>query len=80
MFDVTVRVFADVLVAVVIIKVILSYFLPPSHKIRYILDQMVDPLLAPMRKLLPASMGLDFSPIILIIVIQIVQVLLIRLF
>jgi YggT family protein len=80
MFDVVVRIFADVLIAFVIIKVFLSYFLAPDNKIRYILDQMVEPLLAPIRKLMPASMGLDFSPIILILLIQIVQVVLIRLF
>ena len=80
MFDVAVRVFAEGLTAIVVIKVIVSYFLAPDHRIRFILDQMVDPLLAPIRKLMPASMGLDFSPIILILLIQIVQVALIRLF
>ena len=80
MFDVVVRIFADVLIAVVIIKVILSYFLAPDNKIRYILDQMVEPLLAPIRKLMPATMGLDFSFIILILLIQIIQMILIRLF
>ena len=80
MFDVVVRVFTDLLIAVVIIKVIMSYFLAPDNKIRYILDQMVEPLLAPIRKLMPATMGLDFSPIILILLIQIVRFVLIRLF
>lgn len=80
MFDVVVQIFAELLTIVVIVKVIVSYFVDPSHKIRYILDQMVDPMLMPIRKLIPDSMGLDFSPIILIVLIRIVQVVLIRLF
>ena len=80
MFDIVVRVVSEVLIVLIFIKVILSWFLPPDNKIKYILDQMVEPLLAPIRKIMPASMGLDFSPMILIILIQIVRVILIRLF
>lgn len=80
MFDVVVRVVSEILIALIFIKVILSWFLPPDNKIRYILDQMVEPLLAPIRNLMPATMGLDFSPMILILLIQVVRTVLIRLF
>lgn len=80
MFDIVVRVVSEILIALIFIKVILSWFLPPDNKIGYILDQMLEPLLAPIRNLMPASMGLDFSPMILILLIQVVRVVLIRLF
>jgi YggT family protein len=44
----------------------------PFHPIRRTVDQVVNPLLDPIRRLLPPLGGIDFSPIILIILIQIV--------
>ncbi len=54
----------------VIAKVILSYFMSPYHPIRETIDRAVEPMLAPIRNLLPFTGGLDFSPIILIILLQ----------
>ncbi len=38
---------------------------------------MVDPLLAPIRRVLPTAGGIDFSPIVLLIVVQVLQTFLI---
>jgi YggT family protein len=38
--------------------------------VRYVLHQLTDPLLAPIRRFLPTLGGLDFSPLILILAIQ----------
>lgn len=59
-------------VLMVLAKVILSYFMDPFHPIRRTVDQLVNPLLDPIRRLLPTMGGIDFSPIILIILIQLV--------
>ena len=56
----------------VLIAVILSYFMDPYHPVRRRLDSIVEPMLAPIRRIMPPMGGLDFSPIILIILIQIV--------
>ncbi|MCS6906455.1 MAG: YggT family protein [Anaerolineales bacterium] len=61
---------------VVILKVILSYFLSPYHPIREAIDRLVDPLLNPIRRVLPPVGMFDFSPLVLIILIQIVDSLL----
>lgn len=61
---------------IVIVKVILSYFLSPYHPIREAIDRMVDPLLEPIRRNLPPVGMLDFSPLVLIIIIQVVDSLL----
>lgn len=69
---------AQLLVLVVIISVILSYFIDPYHPLRRALDSIVDPMLAPIRRIVPPIGGLDFSPLILIILIQILSNIIIR--
>ncbi len=57
----------------VIISVILSYFMDPYHPLRRGIDSVVNPMLAPIRRILPPIGGLDFSPIVLIILIQVLS-------
>lgn len=64
---------ADLLVLIVIADVILSYFLSPYHPVRSALDRIVEPLLMPIRRYVPTLGGLDFSPVVLIILIQLVS-------
>jgi YggT family protein len=59
------------LTLVVFIDVLLAFVLNPFHPVRRALDSVVEPMLAPIRRIVPAAGGLDFSPAILIIVIQI---------
>lgn len=58
---------------IVIASVLLSYFLPPYNSIRQALDRIVEPFLAPIRRLLPQTGMIDFSPMILIILIQVLS-------
>ena len=67
------------LVLIVIISVILSYFMDPYHPLRRSLDRIVEPMLAPIRRVVPLVGMLDFSPLILIVLIQLIGNLLIRL-
>ncbi len=60
------------LLLLVLMKVILSYFMDPFHPFRRTVDQIVDPLLDPIRRILPSFGGIDFSPIVLMILINIV--------
>ena len=68
-----VKVLCNVLIMVVFVDVILSYFMSPFHTIRMTLDKIVEPLLSPIRKLVPPIQMIDFSPFILLIVIQLVE-------
>jgi YggT family protein len=54
----------------VIGSAILSYILPPFNRIRQTIDQLVNPLLEPIRRLLPNVGMFDFSPLVLLIVLQ----------
>ena len=83
MFDfliVLVRITANIFSLLVIAKVLLSYFMSPYHPIRQTIDQLIEPLLAPIRNRMPTIGMLDFSPIVLLIGIQIVEFLLVTIF
>ena len=57
---------------VVIVKVFLSYFMSPYHPVRMIIDRIVNPMLRPIQRLIPSLGMIDFSPLVLIILIQLV--------
>lgn len=65
-----------VIFLLILAKVILSYFMDPFHPVRRTIDDLVEPLLAPIRKILPPFGGIDFSPIVLMILVEIVFTLL----
>ncbi len=67
-----INVTVTVLLWLVIIKVILSYVMDPFHPVRENIDRIVEPLLAPFRRIMPPMGGLDFSPIIFLILLQVV--------
>ncbi|BDU73130.1 YggT family protein [Mesoterricola silvestris] len=61
----------------IIITSILSWFQPdPRNPIVRLLHGIVDPLLHPIRTLLPTSMGMDFSPMVAILILYALQALL----
>ena len=73
-----IRALSQLLVVLVIVSVILSYFMDPYHPVRRSIDSVVEPMLAPIRRIVPLVGMLDFSPIILIILIQILSNLIVR--
>ena len=68
------------LIILILLKVILSYFVDPFHPFRQFVDRIVDPLLNPIRQIVPAMGGLDFSPLILLILIEVIFRLLLNIF
>lgn len=70
---------SEALIILIIISVILSYVMDPYHPVRRWVDSVVQPLLTPIRRVVPPVAGLDFSPLVLIILIQLLANLLGRL-
>ena len=68
-----IRSISQLLILLVVISVILSYFLDPYHPIRRSIDSVVEPMLAPIRRVVPLIGFLDLSPLILIILIQLLS-------
>ena len=62
-----------ILTWLVIIKVVLSYFMSPFHPIRAAIDRIIEPMLEPIRRFMPQTGMFDFSPIVLIILLQVFQ-------
>lgn len=64
----------EILSWAIIIRVLLSWVrLDPYHPIIRLLDQITEPILAPIRKILPATGGFDFSPIIAIVLLELIR-------
>ncbi len=62
----------------ILIMIIASWIAPQSgNPALVLLNQIVDPVMKPVRKLLPDMGGLDISPIIVFLVIQVLEVILI---
>jgi YggT family protein len=67
------------LIILIIISVILSYVMDRYHPVRRWVDSIVEPLLMPIRRVLPPMAGLDFSPLVLILLLQLIANLIVRL-
>jgi YggT family protein len=48
----------------------------PYHPVRQAIDRIIEPMLAPIRKIIPPVGMFDFSPLILIVLLQIVEMIL----
>lgn len=59
--------------------VVLSYFMDPYHPVRSTVNNLVNPLLNPIRRLMPQTGMVDFSPLVAIIMVQVIEFVLTRL-
>jgi len=63
---------ASVLVWAIIIRALMSWFVPQeSTSLSRILVEVTEPVLGPIRRVLPSFGGFDLSPIIAIVVLQV---------
>jgi YggT family protein len=67
----------NVILWLVIIYVVLGYFVSPYHPVMEFLRRLVSPMLDPIRRIMPRTGMLDFSPLVLIILVQLIGRLLI---
>ncbi len=66
--------FLEFYTMIVFAAVILSWLrLPPTNPVVQVLGSLTEPFLKPIRKAIPPSGGLDFSPIILLLGVQILR-------
>lgn len=70
---------SEALILLVIVSVILSFVVDRYHPVRRWVDAIVEPMLMPIRRVVPLVGMLDLSPLVLIILIQLLSGLLIRL-
>jgi len=58
---------------IILVDIVVSFFLSPFHPVRNFLDKIVNPLLSPIRRIMPRTGMFDFSPIILILLLQVIE-------
>jgi len=74
-----ISVLANAIVLLIIVQVALSFFVSPFHPVRRMIDRIVEPMLAPIRKVVPLVGMFDFSPLILIVLVQVLATVVINL-
>ncbi len=71
---------ANLLIVLIFIWVIVSWVLAPYHPLREALDRIMEPMLGPIRRVVPPLGGtLDLSPMILMILIELLSRILVSL-
>ena len=67
----------EVLTLLILVRVILSWFSPqPTNMLFNILYQITEPILAPLRRIIPRVGMFDFTPMVAIILLQLISYLL----
>lgn len=64
---------------IVLAQVLVSYFLPPYQPVRRVLDRLVEPALVPIRRILPRTGMIDFSPLVLVLALQLLGAIMVNL-
>ncbi len=63
---------ANILTILIIVDSLLSWVLSPYHPIREALGRVLQPMYAPIRRVIPPLGGLDLTPLVLLVVVQVV--------
>ena len=68
-----IRLLCEVLTLAIFIRVILSWFLTRPNTLSIILDKITEPLLAPLRRIIPRVGMFDFTPLVAILLLQLIR-------
>ena len=72
-FITLINIVTQLLILLIIASVVLSYFVSPYHPVKEAIDRIVEPLLVPIRRVVPLIGMFDFSPLILILLIEVLS-------
>jgi YggT family protein len=67
-----IRFLCEVLTFAIFIRVILSWFVTRPNTLTIILDKITEPILAPLRRIIPRAGMFDFTPLVAIILLQLI--------
>lgn len=76
-FAAMIRLLSDLITWGVIIHIFLGYFLDPYHPVREFTSRIFEPMLNPIRQFLPQGGMIDFSPLVLIILVKLLEIVII---
>jgi YggT family protein len=67
-----IRIVCEVLTIAIILRAILSWFSPRPNTVTIILGKITEPILAPLRRIIPRAGMFDFTPLVAIILLQLI--------
>lgn len=67
-------VFVWVVTALLLTRIVASYIAKPTNRLYQVIIDTTEPMLSPLRRVLPRVPGMDFSPLALFFLLQIVQI------
>lgn len=70
----------DVLSWVIIADALLSFVLPPDHTIRQTLGTILNPIYAPIRRIVPPLGMMDVTPLVVLILLRVLEMILVSVF
>ena len=63
----------NIFVLLIFAWAILTWILPPYNPVREALDRIMEPMLAPIRRVVPMAGMIDFSPLILMVLVELIS-------
>jgi YggT family protein len=70
---------SSVITLLVFVYILSTWVFPPYHSFRRSLASLVEPMLSPIRRVIPPAGIFDFSPFILLVLVQVAAMVLIQL-
>ena len=70
MLIVLINVVTQLLVLLIIVSAVLSYFMSPYHPVRSAVDRIIEPMLGPIRQVVPLLGMFDLSPLVLFVLVR----------
>ena len=67
-----IRIICEILSLVIFIRVILSWLSPRPNTLTIALDKITEPILSPLRRIIPRAGMFDFTPMVAIILLQLI--------
>ena len=71
-----IRILCNVLSIIILLRVIVSWYASPTNILFRFFDRITKPILAPLRRIIPRVGRFDFTPLVAIILLQLIYELL----
>ena len=72
-FVILVSTFVNIMSALLLVYIVMSWFVPPYNRFRIFIDDLMNRFLDPIRRIMPRTGMIDFSPMILLLLLQFLE-------
>lgn len=75
-----VSLFIKVFYVLLLLRVVMSWLASPGNQLNIWVTNVTEPILVPIRKVIPQTPGLDLAPLVAFVVLQLIQMAIARYF